>query len=174
MQQVLSSFVNRKSEMEERFAEVEAIKLQMRQYVLMHGHCLEAFLFQAYEHTSTGAPPQYLQGALNVLGGLSNLINLYCSRGDNFESTKFRDLMEDARLMHLRLDQWRVEADEFAREEQQKKKKAKTGKNAEEISELTTASTSVEDTTHPSPPLVQDTREDAGLLGILAGALEYL
>jgi UDP-2,3-diacylglucosamine pyrophosphatase LpxH len=181
MQQVLSSFVNRKSEMEERFAEVEAIKLQMRQYVLMHGHCLEAFLFQAYEHTSTGAPPQYLQGALNVLGGLSNLINLYCSRGDNFESTKFRDLMEefdiakkDSRLMHLRLDQWRVEADEFAREEQQqKKKKAKTGKNAEEISELTTASTSVDDTTHPSP-LVQDTREDAGLLGILAGALEYL
>jgi hypothetical protein len=80
---------------------------------------------------------------------------------------------KDARLMHLRLDQWRVEADEFAREEQQKKKKAKTGKNAEEISELTTASTSVDDTTHPSP-LVQDTREDAGLLGILAGALEYL
>jgi hypothetical protein len=153
MQQVLSSFVNRKSEMEERFAEVETIKLQMRQYVLMHGHCLEAFLFQAYEHTSTGAPSQYLQGALNVLGGLSNLI--------------------DARLMHLRLDQWRVEADEFARDEQQKKKKAKTEKNAEEISELTTASTSVEDTTHPSP-LVQDTREDAGLLGILAGVLEYL
>jgi hypothetical protein len=81
---------------------------------------------------------------------------------------------KDARLMHLRLDQWRVEADEFAREEQQKKKKAKTGKNAEEISDLTTASsTSVEDTTPPSP-LVQDTREDAGLLGILAGALEYL
>ena len=43
--------------------------------------------------------------------------------------------------MHLRLDQWRVEADEFAREEQHKKKKAKTGKNAEEISDLTTAST---------------------------------
>ncbi len=146
---------------------MEAIKIQMRQYVLMHGHCLEAFLFLAYEHTSTGAPPQYLQGALNVLGGLSNLINLYCSRGDNFESTKFRYLLEkfdiakkDARLMHLRLDQWRVEADEFAREEQHKKKKAKTGKNAEEISDLTTASTSVEDTTPPSP-LVQDTREDA-------------
>ena len=43
---------------------------------------------------------------------------------------------KDARLMHLRLDQWRVEADEFAREEQHKKKKAKTGKNAEEISDL--------------------------------------
>jgi hypothetical protein len=186
MQQVLASFVNRKSEMEERFAEVESIKLQMRQYVLMHGHCMEAFLFQAYEHTSTGAPPPYLEGALKDMGGLSNLINLYCSRGDNFESTKFRDLMDefgiakiDARLMHLRLDQWRVEAAEFAREEQHKKKKARTGKSAEEISELTTASTSVEDTTHPSP-LVQDTpageppREDAGLLGILTGALEYL
>ncbi len=81
--------------------------------------------------------------------------------------------------MHLRLDQLRVEAAEFAREEQHKKKKAKTGKNAEEISELTTAFTSVEDTTHPSP-LVQDTPagepsgKDAGLLRILAGALEYL
>jgi hypothetical protein len=88
----------------------------------------------------------------------------------------------DARLMHLRLDQWRVEANEFAREEQhkkkkkmkKKKKKKKTGKNAEEISELTTASTSVEDTTPPLSPIVQDTREDAGLLGILAGAVEYL
>ena len=171
--------------MEERFAEVESIKLQMRQYVLMHGHCMEAFLFQAYEHTSTtGAPPLYLEGALKDMGGLSNLINLYCSRGDNFESTKFRDLMDefgiakiDARLMHLRLDQWRIEAAEFAREEQHKKKKAKTGKNAEEISDLTTASsTSVEDTTPPAPR-VPDTREDEnhlGLLGILAGAVEYL
>ena len=147
----------------------------------MHGHCMEAFLFQAYEHTSTGASPPYLQGALKVLGGLSNL---YCSRGDNFDSTKFRDLMGefgiaklDARLMHLRLDQWRVEADEFATEEQHKKKKAKTGKNAEEISDLSTASTSVEDTTPRASHLVQDTHEDAnylGLLGILAGAVEYL
>ena len=58
----------------------------------------------------------------------------------------------DARLMHLRLDQWRVEADEFAREEQHKKKKAKTGKNAEEISALSTASTSVEDMIAPPVP----------------------
>ena len=57
-----------------------------------------------------------------------------------------------------------------------KKKKVKTGKNTEEISDLT-ASTTVEDTTPPPVPLVQDTREDAnhlGLLGILAGAVEYL
>ena len=93
---------------------------------------------------------------------------------------KFGIAKIDARLMHLRLDQWRVEADEFAREEQhkkkkkKKKKKTKTGKNAEEISELTTASTSVEDTTPPLSPIVQDTREDAGLLGILAGAVKYL
>ena len=52
--------------------------------------------------------------------------------------------------MHLHLDQWRVEADEFSRKEQHKKKKAKTEKNAEEISDLT-ASTTVEDTT-PRPP----------------------
>jgi len=94
--------------MEERFAEVESIKLRMRKYIFMHGHCMEAFPFQVYEHTSTGATPPYLQGALKLLGGLSNLINLYCSRGDNSE---FTDLMDefgiakmDARLMHLRLD----------------------------------------------------------------------
>ena len=82
----------------------------------------------------------------------------------------------DARLMHLRLDQWRVEADEFSREEQQKRKKAKTGKNAEELSDLT-PSTTVEDITTAPSPIVQETREDAnhlGHLGILAGALEFL
>ena len=67
MQQVLASFVNRKSEMEVRFAEVESIKLRMRQYVLMHSHCMEAFLFQVYEHTSTEAPPPYLYEHTSIL-----------------------------------------------------------------------------------------------------------
>ena len=182
---VLDRFVNQKSELEERMATVETIKSQMQQYVLLHGHCLEAFLFQVYEDTDDRAPPEYLERRCKALGGLSNLIKLYCTRGDNFESARFKDLMAefgikamDARLMHMQLDTWRTAAAEFAEDQlQKKKKKSKAGKNSDGLSDLTT-STTVEETMasqeknppQDNPPQEAFPENNYGLLGLLMDA----
>ena len=186
---VLDRFVNQKSELEERMATVETIKTQMQQYVLLHGHCLEAFLFQVYEDTDERAPPEYLERRCKALGGLSNLIKLYCTRDDNFESARFKDLMAefgikamDARLMHMHLETWRTAAAEFAEDQLQRKKKSKTGKNSDGLSDLTT-STTVEETMasqeknpqQDNPPQDNSQQEafpenNYGLLGLLMDA----
>jgi hypothetical protein len=84
---------------------------------MFHGHCLEAFLFEAFSITSTASPPFELQETIEDMGGLEMLIEVYCSRDDSFEPGKFRIAMsefgigpKDARIMHVRLDRWRKDA----------------------------------------------------------------
>jgi hypothetical protein len=51
------------------------------------------------------------------MGGLEMLLEVYCSRDDNFEPGKFKNVLsefgigpKEARIMHVRLDRWRKDA----------------------------------------------------------------
>eukprot|EP01036_Dinobryon_divergens_P025466 gene25466-34017_t len=131
----------------------EVVIDQLQQYILSKGHCLEAFLFEAFSITASANPPFELQMAIEDLGGLSMLIEVYCSRDDNFEPGKFKIAMgefgigpREARIMHVRLDKWRKEAAFLVQEqeEQQKaaKRRAQSGTTSSVISDLTGATTS--------------------------------
>ena len=95
MVQVLDSIISKRSEADERVLIAETALLQMKQYTLFKGHCLEAFLFEAFSTTATGTPPPGLQMKVEDMGGLTMLIEFYCCRDDNFEPTKFKNLMEE-------------------------------------------------------------------------------
>jgi hypothetical protein len=131
----------------------EVVIDQLQQYILSTGHCLEAFLFEAFSITASANPPFEVQMAIEDLGGLSMLIEVYCSRDDNFEPGKFKIAMgefgigpREARIMHVRLDKWRKEAAFLVQEqeEQQKaaKRRAQSGAASSVISDLTGATTS--------------------------------
>ena len=133
----------------------EVVIDQLQQYILSKGHCLEAFLFEAFSITASANPPFELQMAIEDLGGLSMLIEVYCSRDDNFEPGKFKIAMgefgigpREARIMYVRLDKWRKEAAILVQEqeEQQKaanKRRAQSGAaSSSVISDLTGATTS--------------------------------
>ena len=131
----------------------EVVIDQLQQYILFKGHCLEAFLFEAFSITASANPPFELQMAIEDLGGLSMLIEVYCSRDDNFEPGKFKIAMgefgigpREARIMHVRLDKWRKEAAILVQEQEEQQKAAKrrsqSGAASSVISDLTGATTS--------------------------------
>ena len=100
---------------EQRKAQLAETALeQLRHYILFHGHCLEAFLYEAFVNTSSGAPPPELVDAIQDVGGLDAVISTYCSRDDYFSPASFKATLAEFRieklhshLMHLRLDKWR-------------------------------------------------------------------
>ena len=151
---------------DQRLEASEVALTQMQQFIMFQGHCLEAFLFEAFSLTSAKAPPDDLQGLVEDMGGLDMLVNLYCSRGDNFEPTKFKTLMGDfgiqpreARIMHVRLDKWRKDAKLFAaQQEDQVKNGNKRKKNTDEVSDITGA-TSTGASTASSPQLQQQQQQ---------------
>ena len=68
---------------EQRKAQLAETALeQLRHYILFHGHCLEAFLYEAFVNTSSGAPPPELVDAIQDVGGLDAVISTYC--GDQY------------------------------------------------------------------------------------------
>ena len=152
--QVLEAQLAPKRSVAEELAErFETILVQMTEYILVQGHDLEAFLFEAYSLTSSKVPTEGLQEKIQDVGGLEMLIESYCARDDNFEPTRFANLMadfsipaKDARIMHVRLDKWRKNAAAQAKaEEQQAKNSAKAQKTAD-----VTPTTSMG---NPSPPV---------------------
>ena len=134
------------SEGERKKEAAEVALQQMKQFILFNGHCLDAFLYQTYSMTASGAPP--LQ-AVEDIGGLEMLISLYCSKDDHFSSNNFKAVMEefdipakDARIMHVRLDKWRMEAEQFAKMQkglEKRKEKSASGHSA--VSDLTGTTT---------------------------------
>ena len=97
------------------------------------------------------------------------LIECYCARDDNFEPTKFKNLMSDfeipardARIMHVRLDKWRKDAVALATEQEQlTHKKSKARKTADGVSDLTDTTT---DNNTPSPLQQQSQEEEEPML----------
>lgn len=168
---VEAEFALKRNQEEAKAEAVEKILLQMKQFILFHGHCLEAFLFEAYSLTTAKVPPEELQGKIEDMGGLDMLIECYCARDDNFEPTKFKNLMSDfdipardARIMHVRLDKWRKDAAaQAAQQEQLVKKKAKAQKTSDGVSDLTAT------TSDNSSPLPQETTQELMQLGDTAG-----
>jgi hypothetical protein len=64
---------------------------QLRHYILFHGHCLEAFLYEAFINTSSGAPPPKLVDAIQDVGGLDALISTYCNSKRPWRNLEFRN-----------------------------------------------------------------------------------
>lgn len=157
------------SAIDQQAAAIENILVQMKQYILFKGHCLEAFLFEAFSLTTNRVPPGDLQEKINDMGGLDMLIECYCARDDNFEPTKFKNLMSDfeipareARIMHVRLDKWRKDAVALATEQEQlTHKKSKARKTGDGVSDLTDTTT---DNFTPLPLQQQSQEEEEPLL----------
>ena len=130
---------------EQRRANLSEVALrQLQQYIMFHGHCLEAFLFEAFSITTSARPPFELQETIQDMGGLDMLVEVYCSRDDNFEPGKFKNVLsefgigpKEARIMHVRLDRWRKDAALLEHE----KKGHSSSARASTISDLTGATT---------------------------------
>ena len=130
---------------EQRRANLSEVALrQLQQYIMFHGHCLEAFLFEAFSITTSARPPFELQETIQDMGGLDMLVEVYCSRDDNFEPGKFKNVLsefgigpKEARIMHVRLDRWRKDAALLEHE----KKGHSSSARASAISDLTGATT---------------------------------
>jgi hypothetical protein len=130
---------------EQRRANLSEVALrQLQQYIMFHGHCLEAFLFEAFSITTSARPPFELQETIEGMGGLEMLVEVYCRRDDNFEPGKFKNVLsefgigpKEARIMHVRLDRWRKDA---ALLEHEKKDRSSSAR-ASAISDLTGATT---------------------------------
>ncbi len=132
---------------EQRKAQLAETALeQLRHYILFHGHCLEAFLYEAFVNTSSGARPPELVDAIQDVGGLDALISTYCSRDDYFSPASFKATLAEFgipklhfHLMHLRLDKWRKEAEKFFADQgrEDKKKRARQASGNGNVSDLT-------------------------------------
>jgi hypothetical protein len=86
------------------------------------------------------------------MGGLEMLVEVYCSRDDNFEPGKFKVVLsefgigpKDARIMHVRLDRWRKDAALLAKaqdlEHEKKDHSSSSATRASAVSDLTGATT---------------------------------
>ena len=117
---------------------------------MFHGHCLEAFLFEAFSIKTSARPPFELQETIEDMGGLEMLVEVYCSRDDNFKPGKFKVVLsefgigpKDARIMHVHLDRWRKDAALLAKAQdlEHEKKGTSSSTGASAISDLTGATT---------------------------------
>ena len=141
------------SEEQRKAQQAEKALQQLRHYILFHGHCLEAFLYEAFVNTSSGAPPPELIVAIQDIGGLDALISTYCSRDDYFSPASFKATLAEfnipklySHLMHLRLDKWRKDAEQFCADQgrEEKKKRARQSSGNGDVSDLTGETTTAE------------------------------
>lgn len=143
---------------EQRRAQASEVAIrQLQQYIMFHGHCLEAFLFEAFSITTSGRPPFELKETIEDMGGLEMLIEVYCSRDDSFEPGKFRIAMsefgigpKEARIMHVRFDRWRKDAALLAISSD-----SSVGKASVAVSDLTGATTT-NNSPEGTPPITQE------------------
>ena len=74
-----------KTEDQRRIDGCEEVLRLLQQYVLFNGHCVDAFLYQAYANTVSGAPPSTLSKLIDdMIGGFDMMISLYCNSDNNF------------------------------------------------------------------------------------------
>ena len=147
-----------KTEDQRRIDGCEEVLRQLQQYVLFNGHCVDAFLYQAYANTASGAPPSTLSQLIDDMGGLNMMISLYCNSDNNFSSDGFKNVMAEfdieakhARIMHVHLNRWRKNAEQFAAARSKDMEKAGTGGKATGSSSSGVSDLTGTDSTY-SPP----------------------
>jgi len=171
-----------KTEDQRRIDACEVVLRQLQQYVLFNGHCVDAFLYQAYANTASGAPPSSLSQLIDDMGGLDMLISLYCNSDQNFSSDGFKNVMDEfgiearhARIMHVHLNRWRKTAEQFAAARKDTAGKAKAGKasSSSGVSDLTGTDTNSPPQTRQATPPQQrmDERSQEGFTPEAIGGL---
>ena len=82
-----------KTEDQRRNDGCEEVLRLLQQYVPFNGHYVDAFLYQAYANTASGAPPSTLSKLIDdMMGGLDMMISLYCNSDNNFSSDGFKNV----------------------------------------------------------------------------------